>query len=34
VNGVVQNVDGWYEAFGVRPGDKLYVDPARRVRIW
>jgi putative endopeptidase len=34
VNGVVRNIDAWYEAFGVKPGDKLYVAPADRVRIW
>jgi putative endopeptidase len=34
VNGVVRNMDAWYEAFGVRPGDALYVAPADRVRIW
>ena len=34
VNGVVRNVDAWYQAFGVAPGDKLYVAPADRVRIW
>jgi len=34
VNGVMRNVDAWYEAFGVKPGDKLYVAPADRVRIW
>jgi putative endopeptidase len=34
VNGTVQNVDGWYQAFNVRPGDKLYVAPNKRVRIW
>ena len=34
VNGVVCNMDAWYSAFGVKPGDKLYVDPANRVRIW
>ncbi|ESQ90954.1 hypothetical protein ABAC460_07705 [Asticcacaulis sp. AC460] len=34
VNGVVQNLDAWYEAFGVKPGDKLYVAPEKRVRIW
>ncbi|WP_086618765.1 M13-type metalloendopeptidase [Erythrobacter tepidarius] len=34
VNGVVRNVDAWYEAFGVKPGDKLYLPPERRVRIW
>ena len=34
VNGVVRNMDAWYEAFGVEPGDKLYVAPAERVKIW
>jgi putative endopeptidase len=34
VNGVVHNVDGWYGAYGVMPGDKLYLAPDQRVRIW
>ena len=34
VNGVVRNVDAWYAAFGVRPGDALYIPPEKRVRIW
>lgn len=34
VNGTVQNVDGWYRAFNVRRGDRLYVAPNKRVRIW
>lgn len=34
VNGVVQNLDEWYSAFGVMPGDKLYLPPEKRVRIW
>jgi putative endopeptidase len=34
VNGVVRNVDGWYRAFDVKPGDKLYLAPAERARIW
>jgi putative endopeptidase len=33
-NGVVRNVGEFYEAFGVEPGDALYLDPADRVRIW
>ncbi|NKY39387.1 M13 family metallopeptidase [Cellulomonas septica] len=33
-NGVVRNVDAYYEAFDVQPGDALYLDPAERVRIW
>ena len=34
VNGVVRNIDAWYDAFNVQPGDKLYVEPAQRARIW
>jgi putative endopeptidase len=34
VNGVLRNVDGWYSAFQVKPGDALYVAPVDRVRIW
>jgi putative endopeptidase len=34
VNGVVRNFDEWYKAFGVKPGDALYLPPAQRVRIW
>jgi len=34
VNGVVRNVDAWYTAFDVRPGEKLYLPTAERVRIW
>ncbi len=34
VNGVVRNVDAWYEAFNIQPGDPLYLPPDQRVRIW
>jgi len=34
VNGTIRNIDGWYSAFDVKPGDKLYVAPPERVRIW
>ena len=30
----VRNIDGWYDAFGVQAGEKLYLAPADRVRIW
>ena len=30
----LQNVDAFYEAFDVKPGDKLYLAPEKRVRIW
>jgi putative endopeptidase len=33
-NGVVRNVDEFYAAFDVQPGDALYLEPAERVRIW
>jgi endothelin-converting enzyme/putative endopeptidase len=34
INGVVRNLDAWYEAFGVSPGDDLYLPSEERVRIW
>jgi putative endopeptidase len=30
----LRNDDAWYAAFNVKPGDKLYLAPADRVRIW
>ncbi len=30
----VRNLDAWYAAFDVRPGQKLYLAPSSRVRIW
>jgi endothelin-converting enzyme/putative endopeptidase len=30
----VRNIDAWYVAFGVQPGQKLYIAPQDRVRIW
>jgi predicted metalloendopeptidase len=30
----VRNLDAWYDAFGVVPGQRLYVEPAARVHIW
>jgi putative endopeptidase len=34
VNGPLQNIDAWYTAFDIKPGDRLYVAPEHRVRIW
>jgi putative endopeptidase len=34
VNGPVRNVDAWYGAFDVKPGESLYLKPEDRVRIW
>jgi putative endopeptidase len=33
-NGPLGNIAGFYEAFNVKPGDKLYREPERRVKIW
>jgi len=30
----VRNLDDWYRAFGVRPGDALYLPPEQRVHTW
>jgi putative endopeptidase len=34
VNGPLPNIDAWYKAFNVQPGDKLYIKPDDRVSIW
>ena len=34
VNGPLPNIDAWYVAFDVKPGDKMYLIPEERVRIW
>ncbi len=34
VNGVVRNIDAWYEAFDVGPNDELWLPPESRVSIW
>jgi predicted metalloendopeptidase len=30
----VRNQDPWYAAFGVKEGQKLYLAPTDRVKIW
>ena len=30
----IQNVDAFYEAFGIKNGDKMFVSPEKRVKIW
>ena len=30
----VRNQDAWYDAFGIKPGAKLYLAPDRRVKVW
>jgi putative endopeptidase len=34
IDGPMRNVDAWYDAWGVKPGDRLYLKPEDRVRIW
>ncbi|RJX65619.1 M13 family peptidase [Tsuneonella suprasediminis] len=34
VNGIVRNMDAWYKAFNVKPGDALYLPPEQRLKIW
>lgn len=34
VIGPTRNIDAWYAAFGVKPGDVYYLAPDRRVHIW
>ncbi len=31
---VVRNLDAWYKAFDVKPGDKLYLAPEERIKVW
>lgn len=30
----VRNIDAWYKAFDIKPGDKLYLPPEKRVKLW
>ena len=33
-NGPASNIDAFYDAFGVKPGDRMYRPPDERVKIW
>ncbi len=33
-NGPVSNVDAWYAAFDVKPGDKMYKSESERIKVW
>lgn len=33
-NGPITNMDAWYEAFDIKPGDKMYKPESERIRIW
>jgi predicted metalloendopeptidase len=30
----VRNLDQWYAAFDAKPGEKLYLAPADRLKVW
>jgi predicted metalloendopeptidase len=34
INGPVRNLNEWYDAFGVKEGETLFIAPDKRVRIW
>ena len=34
INGILRNVDAWYEAFNVNQDHELYLPPEERVRLW
>jgi putative endopeptidase len=34
VLGPLRNVEPWYQAFGVKPGDSMYISPEQRAKIW
>ena len=34
VVGPTRNVDAWYDTFNVKPGDKYYLPPDKRVQLW
>lgn len=34
VNGTLPHINAWYEAFGIKEGDPMYLAPEKRVKIW
>ncbi len=34
VNGALPHIKAWYEAFGVKPGDKMYIPENERLELW
>lgn len=34
VKGALPHIDAWYDAYGIKPTDKLYVDPSKRLKLW
>jgi len=34
VDGTISNIDAWYKAFNIQPGDKYYKTPEDRIKVW
>ena len=34
VNGALPHIDAWYEAFGVKEGDKMFIPKSERLELW
>lgn len=34
INGIVNNIDDWYQLYNVTPNNRLYLSPERRVKLW
>ena len=34
VNATLRNIENFYKAFGIKEGDPMWLDPAKRVNIW
>ena len=34
VNGALPHIDAWYEAFGIKEGDKLFIPKNKRLKLW
>ena len=34
VNGILPHINAWYDAFGIKPSNKMYIAPEKRVKLW
>ena len=34
IMGPLPNIEGWYQAFGIKPGDAMYIAPEKRAHLW
>ncbi len=34
VNGALPHIDMWYDAFNIKPSDKMYLAPSERLKLW